>query len=48
MNKANEDIRAEIELEAELPVLPPEIKLLADFLPDLIKDILLMQADSEN
>lgn len=47
MNDAHEDIQVAVELDATLPVLPPEIKLLADLLPELIKDILSMQADTE-
>lgn len=45
MNEANEDIRTELELDGDLPVLPAEIQLLADLLPDLIKDLLAMQDD---
>ena len=37
-----------IDLEADLPVMPPEIKLVADLLPQLIKDILAMQAEVED
>lgn len=37
-----------IDLDADLPVTPPEIKLVADLLPQLIKDILAMQADRED
>jgi len=46
VNNANDDIHAAIELDGDLPVLPPEIKLLADLLPDLIKDLLAMQDDA--
>lgn len=37
-----------IDLDADLPVMPPEIKLVADLLPQLVKDILAMQSEGED
>lgn len=41
-------IDVSIDLEGDLPVSYPEVQLLADLLPQLIKDILALQADMED
>lgn len=43
-----EQFNLTIDLEADLAVTPQEIKLVADLLPQMIKDILAMQAEKED
>lgn len=47
MNKTISDIDVEFDLDADLPLLPAELKLLQDVLPELLKDLLWLQDDKE-
>ena len=42
------EIEVSIELPGDLPVTDSDVKLLADLLPQLIKDILPLQAQDED
>ena len=46
MNEDDDTIRVTIDL-GDVPVTPAEMKLLADLLPELLKDLLQMQDDAE-
>ncbi len=48
MNEREDDLTVAVELDADLPVTPPEIKLVAELLPDIIKDILQRSAELED
>lgn len=37
----------ECDLDAELPLLPDELKLVQELLPELVKDMLWLQDDKE-
>ena len=47
MNKTTSDLSVEFDLEADLPLLPAELKLLQDMLPELLKEMLWLQTDKE-
>lgn len=46
MNEDDDPIRVTIDL-GDVPVTPAEMKLLADLLPELLKDMLWLQSDEE-
>ena len=47
MNNNKSDLTVEFDLSADLPLLPIELKLLQELLPELIKDVLWLQGDKE-
>ena len=47
MNKTTSDLSVEFDLEADLPLLPAELKLLQDMLPELLKEMLWLQNAKE-
>ena len=47
MNKTQSDLLVEFDLPADLPLLPNELKLVQELLPELVKDVLWLQDDKE-
>ena len=47
MNNNNSDLTVEFDLSADLPLLPNELKLVQELLPELVKDLLWLQTDEE-
>lgn len=47
MNKTKSELVVECDLEADLPLLPAELKLVQELLPELVKDMLWLQDDKE-
>ena len=47
MNNNKSDLIVEYDLSADLPLLPVELKLLQELLPELVKDVLWLQDDKE-
>ena len=47
MNKTQSPLIVEYDQEADLPLLPAELKLVQDLLPELLKDMLWLQDDKE-
>ena len=47
MNNNKPDLTVEFDLSADLLLLPVELKLLQELLPELIKDVLWLQGDKE-
>lgn len=47
MNNNKSDLAVEFDLSADLPLLPVELKLLQELLPELVKDVLWLQDDKE-
>lgn len=47
MNKDENPMVIECDLDAELPLLPDELKLVQELLPELVKDMLWLQDDKE-
>lgn len=43
MNKSQSDLIVEFDLPADLPLLPNELKLVQELLPELVKDVLWLQ-----
>ena len=43
MNNNNSDLTVEFDLSADLPLLPNELKLVQELLPELVKDVLWLQ-----
>ena len=43
MNKTQSDLIVEFDLPADLPLLPNELKLVQELLPELVKDLLWLQ-----
>lgn len=47
MNKTQSQLIVEYEQVADLPLLPPELKMVLELLPELLKDMLWLQDDKE-
>ena len=47
MNKTENQLVVECNLPADLPLLPDELTLIHDLLPELLKDMLWLQDDKE-
>lgn len=47
MNPSENQLTVVCDLDANLPLLPDELKLLQDLLPELLKDMLWLQDDKE-
>jgi len=47
LNKTEPDLVVVCDLDADLPLLPDELKLVQDLLPELLKEMLWLQADKE-
>ena len=47
MNKTENQLVVECNLSADLPLLPAELKLVQELLPELLKDMLWLQDDKE-
>lgn len=47
MNKTESQLVIECDLTADLPLLPTELKLVQELLPELLKDMLWLQDDKE-
>ena len=47
MNKTENPLVVECDLEAELPLLPAELKLVQELLPELLKDMRWLLEDKE-
>ena len=47
MNNNNSDLTVEFDLPADLPLLPDELKLVQELLPELVKDMLWLQTYEE-
>lgn len=47
MNKTESQLEIVCDLDADLPLLPAELRLVQDLLPELVKDMLWLQEDKE-
>lgn len=47
MNKDENQLVVECNLESDLPLLPAELKLVQELLPELIKEMFWLQEDKE-
>ncbi len=47
MNKTKSDLTVEFDLVAELPLLPAELKMVQELLPELVKEMLWLQTEEE-
>jgi hypothetical protein len=47
VKQSDRTIRVECDLAASLPVVPDEVRLLEELLPDLLKEMILAQPDEE-
>lgn len=47
MNNHKSDLTVVFDLSADLPLLPVELKLLQELLPELVKDVLWLQDEKE-
>ena len=47
MNLHKSDLIVDFDLSTDLPLLPVELKLLQELLPELVKDVLWLQDDKE-
>ena len=47
MNNNKSDLTVDFDLSMDLPLLPAELKLLQELLPELVKDVLWLQVDKE-
>lgn len=47
MNKAENSMVVECDLDAELPLLPAELQLVQELLPELLKDMRWLLEDKE-
>ena len=47
MNPHKSDLIVDFDLSADLPLLPAELKLLQELLPELVKDVLWLKDDKE-
>jgi hypothetical protein len=47
LNKPNPQLIVECDLAADLPLLPDEMTLVQDLLPELLKEMLWLQDDKE-
>jgi hypothetical protein len=47
LNKTKSDLTVEFDLVAELPLLPAELKMVQELLPELVKEMLWLQTEEE-
>jgi hypothetical protein len=47
LNKDENQLVVDCNLESDLPLLPDELKLVQELLPELVKDMLWLQDDKE-
>jgi hypothetical protein len=47
LKNTNSDLSVECELATDLPVMPDELKLVQDLLPELLKEMAWQQTDKE-
>jgi len=47
LKKTEDQLVVECNLESDLPLLPDELKLVQELLPELLKDMLWLQEDKE-
>ena len=47
MNKDENQLVVDCNLESDLPLLPAELRLVQELLPDLIKEMIWLQEDKE-
>ncbi len=47
MKDTDSDLRVECELPSDLPLLPDELKLVQDLLPELLKEMAWQQTEKE-
>ncbi|MDO9358560.1 MAG: hypothetical protein Q7T70_06200 [Polaromonas sp.] len=47
MKKLQSELIVDCDLQAKLPLLPAELKLVQELLPELVKDVLWLQDDKE-
>lgn len=47
MKKLQSELIVDCDLQANLPLLPSELKLVQELLPELVKDVLWLQDDKE-
>ena len=47
MTNNKSDLIVEFDLSADLPLLPNELKLVQELLPELAKDVLWLQSDED-
>lgn len=47
MKNTDSDLTVECELASDLPLLPDELKLVQDLLPELLKEMAWQQTDKE-
>lgn len=47
MKNTQSEMTVDCDLQADLPLLPAELKLVQELLPELVKDLLWLQDDKE-